>query len=82
MAPDEQVVSYRFPDGTYYMGASEVPKVGDTLKSNSHEWVVVRVARGNKGRSITVTLRPANEPAEAVEAKPDGAGGLIPSPEA
>lgn len=71
------MVSYRFPNGTYYTRAAEAPRVSDTLKSNSLEWLVVRVARSNNGKSVTVTLRPANGPTEAVEAKPD-VGGVIP----
>ena len=35
-----------------------VPQVGDRLRTDGQEWVVVRVARGNSGSSITVTLRP------------------------
>ena len=62
-------LSFRFPNGTrYVVGKPQIPEagvmrpaipeVGDRLRADGQEWVVVRVATGNHGSSITVTLRP------------------------
>lgn len=57
--PPDDIVAFRFPDGSHYvMGEPKTPEVGDTLRTNGQEWLVVRVAKNNNGSSITVTLRP------------------------
>ena len=43
------------------VAARKIPEVGDMLRVADHEWLVVRVAKGNNGSSITVTLRPLDE---------------------
>ena len=52
-------VAVRLPTETHdLMGERKTVEVGDRLTSNGQEWLVVRVATGNNGSSITVTLRP------------------------
>lgn len=51
-------VTIRYPTGESEFRLSEqAPKVGDVLRQNGDNWVVVEVAKAKDGTSV-VTLRP------------------------
>jgi hypothetical protein len=56
------VVTWRFPGGSEYRLSEKMPQVGDVLKRNGDNWVVVEVREEKDGTS-TVILRPGLKPA-------------------
>jgi hypothetical protein len=58
--PKSDAITLRFvPSGTEYRLSEKKPKVGDVMRRNGDEWVVVDVREDANGNTI-VTLRPVD----------------------
>lgn len=57
------LIAVRLPTGTEFRLSDKTPKVGDVLKRNGDNWVVVSVEQQEDG-STAATLRPGLKPAD------------------
>jgi hypothetical protein len=58
--PNKDALTFRFiPSGTEYRLSDKKPKVGDIMRRDGDEWVVVDVREDEQGNTV-VTLRPVD----------------------
>ena len=74
MASD--LIAVRLPTGTEYRLSDKTPKIGDVLKRNGDNWVVVSIEERADG-TTAITLRPGLKPHERSVADSDTSTSAI-----